>query len=425
MSAPSLRSVPGPYSATGLSGDLGVMFVGADELRDSTPVEPDWALAGYIAAGAVTVLAKKPKAGGSTLLLGMLAAIASGADTFLGQPVSGGPVVYVSEESASTLAHKLPGTGRIRVMTRDAAWPRPTWPALIAAAAAEAHRVGASVLAIDTLAYWAALGKDAENDAGAINLAMQPVLDAARDGVAVVLAVHSRKSGGDDGDSIRGSGAIAGAADIILELQRGKAPTERILKALSRYPSTPSELVFDYEQATGTWRVASGGRPGRNVATPIRDDALMEQVSEIIGAGSGSSKRAVRDAVRAAGVQAGNVDIDHALGVLSDEGFIAADTRSRAHSYTLLQPYRADRARTCQDRAGHDAEGHRATVPLSPKERARGTGHDHEGTTDPQDRAGWANAEPAGRNNTPNWTDAQLQALIDSDPFNAQQDGAA
>src|SRR5271165_4850912 len=102
-------------------------FVSATELRESTPVEPDWLWRGYLARYALTLLAAKPKAGKSTLAVGVSEAMATGAGSFLGRQIANGPVVYVSEESAGTLAHKLPAIDAIRVLTRDAVWPKPTW----------------------------------------------------------------------------------------------------------------------------------------------------------------------------------------------------------------------------------------------------------------------------------------------------------
>lgn len=236
-------------------------FVGADELRESTPVEPAWLWQGYLAPGTLTLLAAKPKAGKSTLAVAISEAMASGAGSFLGRQIIAGPVVYVSEESAGTLAHKLPAIGAIRVLTRDAAWPKPSWPELVTGSVAEAQRIGAALLVVDTLPYWAALPAEAEKDAGAAQAAMQPLLDATRDGLAVLGPLHQRKGGGDDGEGVRGSGAIAGAADIVLELERVKQPRERALLALSRYPSTPGSLLIEHDPGTGAWAsIAEGER---------------------------------------------------------------------------------------------------------------------------------------------------------------------
>jgi len=243
-------------------------FVAASDLRARTPAEPDWLLEGYLARHSLTLLAGKPKAGKSTLSLALGAALASDAAHFLGRKIASGPVLYVSEESAPTLAHKLAPLDGLRVLPRDAVWPKPSWRDLIAASVEEAQRIDAPLLIVDTWSFWTSLPKDAEKDAGAVQAAMQPLLDATR-AVAVMATLHQRKAGGEDGDSVRGSSAIAGSADIVIELERLPDPTQRLLLALSRYPSTPGSLLIDRDPATGAWRALSEG--GRTDGRALRD----------------------------------------------------------------------------------------------------------------------------------------------------------
>ena len=257
-----------------------IRFLSPSELQASVPPEPPWVWNGYIARGAVTVLAGKPKAGKSTLGLALANAVADGRTSFLGHDIDPGPVVYTSEEGAATLAHKL-GTGDLRLVTRETAWPKPTWPELIAAAVAEAQRVDAALIVIDTFAFWAALGSDAEKDAGSVQAAMEMLVEAARNEIAVLLVVHSRKAGGEDGEAIRGSSALAGAADIIIELERvadGPARQRKVL-ALSRYPTTPGALVLEHDVNQGEWRLIGEGAD-RDDARAISDRAaLMDALS--------------------------------------------------------------------------------------------------------------------------------------------------
>jgi len=87
---------------------------------------------------------------------------------------------------------------------------------------------------------------------------MHPLLRAAADGIGVILTRHERKSGGEVGDSGRGSSAFAGAVDIVLSLRRpeGNAnKTHRVLQALSRFSETPAELLIEL---TETGYVALG-----------------------------------------------------------------------------------------------------------------------------------------------------------------------
>ncbi|MGI8624497.1 MAG: AAA family ATPase [Solirubrobacteraceae bacterium] len=252
-------------------------FASPAELRAATPAHPPWLWTGYIARGAITLLAGKPKVGKSTLAFAVVEAVASRAPTFLGRAVAGGGAVYVSEEGAATLAGKLPADEGVRVLTREGAWPKPSWAALVTGAVAEALRVGAMLLVIDTFTGWAELRGDAEKDAGHVQAAMAPLVEAARAGLAVLLVHHQRKAGGESGDAIRGSSALAGAADILVEYERPSGdvpPRQRQLVAVGRWPQTPALVLLDYEEA-GVWRVIGEGASREEAAQLAWREALL------------------------------------------------------------------------------------------------------------------------------------------------------
>ncbi len=177
--------------------------------------------------------AGKPKVGNSTLTCALMEAIVTGAPTFLGRAVRGGAVVFVSEESSGKLAGRLPRHPARHVLSRDDAFPKPAWVDLNAGSVQYARRVNAVLLIIDRLAFWSALGADREKDAGSVQEVMTPLIEATRAGLAVLLVHHQRKAGGEDGDAIRGSTALAGATDANLELERvdRAAPSQRQLRA--------------------------------------------------------------------------------------------------------------------------------------------------------------------------------------------------
>jgi hypothetical protein len=98
-------------------------------------------------------------------------------------------------------------------------------------------RRGARLLVVDTLGQFTGIEGDDENNAGPALAAMRPLQLAAAEGVAVLTMRHERKSGGEPGDSGRGSSAFAGAADIVLSLRRPEGnsrPTLRVLKGIGR-----------------------------------------------------------------------------------------------------------------------------------------------------------------------------------------------
>jgi len=165
----------------------------------------------------------------------------------------------------------------VRVLAREAAWPKPSWPTLVRGATAEASRVGACLLVFDTFAGLAGLGGDAEKDAGHVQAAMAPLIEAARADVAVLLVHHQRKSGGEGGDAIRGSSALAGAADVLVEYERpaGEAPPrQRQLVGLGRWPQTPVLVLLDVD-GDGAWRVFGEGADRHEAAQLTWREALL------------------------------------------------------------------------------------------------------------------------------------------------------
>jgi hypothetical protein len=311
-------------------------FTSAADLRAATPEEQPWAWDGYLARGAVTMLAGKPKyAGKSTLAWAAAEALAAGAPAFLGRRVEGGPVVYVSEEGAGTLRHKLPASDRVSVLTRDAAWPKPAWPGLVTAAVDEAERIGAVLLVIDALSFWAGFAKDAEKDSGAAQAVMDALGLATRPGLAVLLVHHHRKSGGEEGDAVRGSGAIFGAVDALVELESladDAPPGQRRLVGVSRWEgATPAVLVVERDAATAAWRViGEADDRGATADLTLRERLLRAVPGEEPGATEpdlaesvGVDKRKVAKPLRA----------------LVNEGVVLRDGEGKPY-----QPYRYRRA---------------------------------------------------------------------------------
>ena len=77
---------------------------------------------------------------------------------------------------------------------------------------------------------------------------MKPLQLAAADGLGVVVGRHGRKSGGDIGDSARGSSAFGGAVDTIITIRRPEGnlgPNVRVLESVSRFDGVPSKLYIE------------------------------------------------------------------------------------------------------------------------------------------------------------------------------------
>ncbi len=99
---------------------------------------------------------------------------------------------------------------------------------------------------LDTLPrFWSVYD---ENNNAQVMREVSPFLDLAREtGAVVILLHHERKSGGDDGRSIRGGSALFGIVDqaLMLDRRQGGTPTQRVLRALGRYDDTPGEVFLD------------------------------------------------------------------------------------------------------------------------------------------------------------------------------------
>jgi hypothetical protein len=119
-------------------------------------------------------------------------------------------------------------------------------------------------------------------------------MSAAR-GLSVLALHHPAKRSKGDGPSGRGSGALLGCADIVMEMRWYRRPTDadrrRRLLALSRFDETPRELVIELN-AEGTDYQARGSIADEEFATHWRLlESLLRQADtklsrdEILAAG--------------------------------------------------------------------------------------------------------------------------------------------
>lgn len=210
-----------------------------------------WIWEGFIAQGFVTLLSALPKAGKTTLLVQMLQKIEAGG--FLaGMEVHPTKVLVLTEEAESKWGERrdkfnLSKTD-ISIVSRpmNQKYSYQEWVAALARAAAICEEDEIKLCVIDTLTtFWNA--KD-ENDAAKVNEALLPLNHLLKKGIGVLIIHHDRKSGGDNGTAARGSNALTGFVDVIVELNRlsdSPTPTRRVLKTLSRFDESPNEVVID------------------------------------------------------------------------------------------------------------------------------------------------------------------------------------
>jgi putative DNA primase/helicase len=263
-------------------------FVTAAQVAITTPEKQDWIAEGFAVCGGITELDGKIKSSGkTTLLLAQCEAVLNRHD-FLGRRTSYTPIVYLTEQSKSSFRVAL---GRAGLLERDDLvvlfWHDVStipWPDVVNGAIMKAKEIGGRYLITDTLGQYSKLTGDSENSAGEALRAMEPLqMATGAHGLAVTVSRHDRKSGGEVGESARGSSAFGGAVDIILSLRRveGNSPNVRIIESLSRYDETPDKLVIELVNGVyithGTEEAVASARARTAIleAIPFSEDAAL------------------------------------------------------------------------------------------------------------------------------------------------------
>lgn len=240
-----------------------------------------WLWDGYLAAGSVTLFTSQWKTGKTTLLTGLLRALERG-EPFLGRAVRPGHALVVSEESRAQWAERL---ATMPVGPNSHLLPRPfrgrptvaEWNDLIDEACRRRFDGKLDLFVIDPLASF--LPGRCESDAGTLIEMLQPLHRLADGGAAVLLLHHPRKKPSEPGSSARGSGALLGFVDIVLELTRyGRLRSDshrRQILGQSRKPGTPERLAYEWNPSTGLFAAIADPR-----ATQFEDN--WEQVKRIL-----------------------------------------------------------------------------------------------------------------------------------------------
>ncbi len=219
--------------------------------------EEKWLWHGYLLPGRVTLVTSLWKSGKTTLITGLLRQLAGGGQ-FIGREATPGHAWVISEESEADWADRLrlmPVGPHVQLLIRPFGG-RPTideWNGLIDEARDAAQRGELSLFVVDPLASF--LPGRSESDAATLLEMLQPLHRLADQGVAILLLHHPRKKPSEPGHSARGSGALLGFVDIIVELTRySKLKSDfhrRLLIALSRKLATPERLAFEWNPTTG------------------------------------------------------------------------------------------------------------------------------------------------------------------------------
>lgn len=209
-----------------------------------------WVWNGLIPRGRVTLFSAYMKDGKSTLLGGLIVALDEGKD-FLGFATEKTSILLLTEEFSTDVRVRLCSLGlgpskNLFIHGRDAG-PLELKGGDLKNLRAFMLSKKIGLLVVDTLPkFW---DVESENDASQVTAALKPILDlSAETGAAVLLIAHDRKSEGENGRQIRGSGALFGHVDqaLLFSRRQGGTKTQRMLKTLGRYSESPDELLLDY-----------------------------------------------------------------------------------------------------------------------------------------------------------------------------------
>jgi hypothetical protein len=236
---------------------------GMANLRGQAEPTVGWLWHGYLAVGSVTLLTSQWKTGKTTLTAVLLSRMKTGS-TLAGLPVSAGRAIVLSEEPCAQWVLR----GQRLDLEDHVGWfcrpfrgrpSPPQWRNLLDRVAETASERGVGLVVVDPLAAFFP-GKS-ENDAGAMLDALAPLQQLAAQGLSVLALHHPAKKDRGEGPSGRGSGALLGCADILIDLRwfhrPGEADRRRRLIALSRFEDTPRQLVVELN-AEGTDYVSHG-----------------------------------------------------------------------------------------------------------------------------------------------------------------------
>jgi hypothetical protein len=207
--------------------------------------------------GLITELVAKVKMGKTTFALQGLRAGIGGDDEYCSKAVSGPiRVGYVTEEGQQTFLEALHRYGLADLVDQDAffsVFDFETQDVALSKVVDSLIQHGqddrVDVIVLDTLSVIA--GLDEEDHSGQAAKVMHQVRRLAVAGFAVLILRHSRKTGGEVGDAGRGSSAISGYVDILLQIEPLRADDEsgnvRVLKSRSRL-GVYEPLVLEFRQ---------------------------------------------------------------------------------------------------------------------------------------------------------------------------------
>jgi hypothetical protein len=221
------------------------------QLGVSKPPAASWLWKGYLCSGKMTLLTSQWKSGKTTLVSVLLARMGQGGP-LAGLPVATGRAAVVTEEDQDDWDRRC---GKLHIGDHVSLYCRPflsrptraQWEGMVRAFLEMRRERGLDLLVIDPLALF--LPGNSENAAGEVIEGLLRLRQLTAAGVCVLLLHHPRKGRLLAGQAARGSGALAGHVDIVIEMSGVSNPDDpdrrRRLCSYSRYQETPRHMVLE------------------------------------------------------------------------------------------------------------------------------------------------------------------------------------
>lgn len=271
------------------------------DLDDVPEERVEWLWEGMIGRGLMTLLASAPKVGKSTLLYHLLSAMYKGEPLF-GLSTQMVPTLIFTEDPAEEIRNRrdllgLHGSPIHCVPIQ----PGLTWPEVILFAKRKIENSGVGLLILDTVSrFW---GVTSEDDAAEVIRTLGPLYALTRHhNVGTVLVHHTRKARGYGGRAIRGSNALPGAVDVIIEfdkINRYDTSTRRRLDILSRFSLTTPQIIGEITPEGKYVPLDSSHGTEQSVLRFILETpgSTADDVSEVLGLSERHAQRTLSDLV--------------------------------------------------------------------------------------------------------------------------------
>jgi hypothetical protein len=275
----------------------------ADQLMATEFPDPKWAVPGVLCEG-VSVLAGPPKVGKSWMSLGLGLSIASGAEAFGSIGIEAGPVLYLAlEDTARRLKTRMakmlgdaPAPSALTLATQCPPLPQGGDRAI---ACWLDRNPRARLVVIDVFAKvrGSEPGNVQQYDADYLAVGRAKRI-ADHYGIAVVLVHHVRKAASEDFlATVSGTNGIAGAADAVLVLERGRNNADGVLHVTGR-DVEEADYALSFDPGRGAWQMLDGPAIDHTVADTRA--AILRHLRENPG-------RTPKDIATAIGIDGGNV----------------------------------------------------------------------------------------------------------------------